>query len=74
MTLILLSLGHLLLCLWSERHWIVARQVTLLTLRKLTFFADPLLEVFAQEHLSCKFVVDELLSSARARAVDFLVR
>ena len=46
MTLILLSLRHLLLCLWSERHRSFARQVTPLTLGKLTFLTNPFGEVF----------------------------
>ena len=66
----LLSLRQLIFRTWSERHWICATEVTLLTLGELTFFAEPLLEVFVREHLGCKFVVGELLSSARTRAVE----
>ena len=71
--LVLLSLRQLLLRILSERHWFVARQLTLLTFGELTFFADPPFPSLVQEHLDCKFVVGELLSSARTRAVEPLL-
>ena len=69
----LLNLRQLLLCVWSERHWFVARQLTSLTYGELTCFANPLFHLFSQEHGGCNFVVCELLSSARARAVELLL-